>query len=251
MKWTSFFADRWDNYKVTNDSHLALSSKKLFSMFEDQNLLVDTFPNIPNLKSFRRDYKGQWKNLVKYPELYSYFKQNFIDYLEAEEVGKQMKVEELSFVSNEVIDQHNVVSRMKGVIPSQPNRNLPDNSYWITAAWHADRGQPLNNLKLLIYVDDVEQGMGEFVISEPPQNISTVKAGDGSMLAYHRYKTENTSIYSDQIPSKHIIGPSGTVIGFNSHILHRANVPHFGKRRCIHLSIESPFSHHFAPEYEI
>lgn len=250
-KWTSFFSNSWDSYKVSFDKHLGKVSKHLYSLFEKENLLVESFPNIPNIKSFRKEYKGNWRNLEKYPEIYVYFKENFVDYLQVGEISKQMKVEELTFTSLEVIDQHNVVSRMKGVIPVDTNRKLPENSYWITSAWHADRGQPLNNLKLLIYVDDVTEGEGEFVISDPPQGVSTVRVGEGTMLAYSRYKSDNISISSDMIPSKHITGPGGTVIGFNSHILHRANIPHKGSRRCIHLSIESPFPNHFAPKYEI
>ena len=44
------------------------------------------------------------------------------------------------------------------------------------------------------------------------------------------------SIKADEVKFKEVIGPKGTTASFNSHILHRANLPKDKYRFCMHLS---------------
>ena len=53
------------------------------------------------------------------------------------------------------------------------------------------------------------------------------------------------------VDGKEITGPAGTCASFNSHILHRANLPKQGYRYCMHLSFLLPGIDHKHDKYSI
>ena len=253
-KWQNFFSTSWLDYKVTYDGHLRESSKKLFSLVDNAGLLSFNFSgNSLNKQPYRRafDHPGTWKGIeARVPaEIFTFFKENFIDYLDIGDICMQLKVEELLHIDNYSIDQHNKGSRVNGLIPSSPE-SIPHDYSFTTSQWHTDAHLPLNNMVLMIYVDDVEEGMGECVVADPVRRLYNKIADDGNeTAAIFEYIRDNSYIYTNKVSAKHITGPAGTVLGFNSHILHRANIPHKHRRRCIHFNIESPRPEHIAEGY--
>lgn len=231
-RWVDFFSDDWKGYKVSYDEHLKQSSKVLFDLFEEYNLLTPSFSkNAAGLESYRRAYTGYWYTISHYPDVHNYIKDNFIDYLGIEDNCTQLKVEELKHIDNTSVDQHNKQSRINNIEASDDN-NIPEGYGHYSALWHTDQSCPLNNMVMMIYVDDVEEGMGEFVISDPVITLPITE-----------------KIKSNEIGSKHLTGKAGTIIGFNSHVLHRGNIPKRGTRRCVHMNIVSPFENHMAFDY--
>jgi hypothetical protein len=253
--WEKFFKDTWFGYQVSHDEHLKKASKDLYWLFEDAGLLTQNFRNnSQGLTPYRRAFvhQGDWKSISSEipPRIYKYFKENIIDYLEIDDKCFQLKVEELLHVDDTSIDQHNKKVRVNGITPSTP-KEIPQDYAFGTAMWHTDASLPLSNMVMMIYVDDVEEGMGEFVVADPVRRLyHTIDKYNGQdMMSIEEFARNENYIPSDEISAKHLTGSAGTVLGFNSHILHRANIPHKHRRRCIHLNILSPFSKHKAPAY--
>ena len=106
--------------------------------------------------------------------------------------------------------------------------------------WHTDKTFELNNYKLLVYLNDIKPNQGGLVIADPI--ISPKYINNKCVLL-----KENSYINADEITEKEIIGGAGTTTSFNSHILHRANLPENGYRYCMHLSFLLPgeqYHHH-------
>jgi len=254
-KWLDFYQDTWKGYKVSYDEHLKDASKELFSLFQDAGLLNDNFPASKfNKQSYRSAYvhNTYWKDMKVPTPIYLFFKKNFIDYLDIEDKCMQLKVEELRHIDETSIDQHLTRSRVQGIIPTKAeNSTKPDYSF-NTALWHTDMSLPLNNMVMMIYVEDVEEGNGEFVIADPIIELFDYKDrySDNRFAATSGLIKDESYIKADEIESNHLTGPAGTVLGFNSHILHRANIPHKHRRRCIHLNIESDLIQHKSKPYD-
>tara|TARA_R110000803_G_scaffold81438_5_gene147380 strand:- start:143 stop:577 length:435 start_codon:yes stop_codon:yes gene_type:complete len=124
------------------------------------------------------------------------------------------------------------------------NEPLKIDERWGTATWHTDVGCSLNNMNLIIYLSDVEVDMGGFVIADPPQ-----KVGFDDDLGLPKYLGTESPVYGDEVPYKEVTGPAGTIVGFNSHTLHRANLPKKGYRKALHMNIISDHPEHLAESY--
>lgn len=255
-KWLDFFQDTWLGYKVSYDEHLKKAAHELYWMFEDAGLLTPNhLDNSVNKLPYRRAFvHGEnWKQMSgRIPNrIYQYFQESIIEYLGIDGNCTQLKVEELKHVDDYSIDQHHKSVRVHGLKPintkARPNADYSFN----TSLWHTDTSLPLNNMVMMIYVDDVEEGMGEFVVADPVRRLYDVVEPEGHHLyAIKEYAMDGkTMLGTDEISSNHLTGPAGTVLGFNSHILHRANIPHRHRRRCIHLNIESNLPQHRAKGY--
>lgn len=118
--------------------------------------------------------------------------------------------------------------------------------YYISSFWHFDYGLPLNNFSLIVYLSDVDKGMGGTILSEPP------------IVPTYNYETEKTVIFDDdtynkwnseEIPQIEVTGSTGSVVCFNSHRLHRASLPSCGYRKTISMWVESPLEEHRANPY--
>ena len=56
-KWLDFYKDTWKGYKVSYDEHLKDASKELFSLFDNAELLYESFPSSKfNKESYRKAF---------------------------------------------------------------------------------------------------------------------------------------------------------------------------------------------------
>jgi len=250
-RWQNYFLDTWKGYKISHDNHLKEAGNELFWMFEEAGLLYSNFvDNSLGLEPYRRAYchTSHWDGMEIPTRIKKFFKENFIDYLDINDECMQLKVEELKYVDDIHIEQHNKNTRVHGITPSHPEA-IPEDYAFGTAMWHTDRGCPLHNMVMMIYLEDVDEGMGEFVVADPVRQLYNVDEYNRHLSSIQEKVQLNTDVLSNEIGSRHLTGPAGTVLGFNSHILHRANMPHRHRRRCIHMNIESPLPQHKATGY--
>lgn len=255
-KWLDFYKDTWKGYKVSYDEHLKDASKELFNLFDNAELLYESFPSSKfNKESYRKAFvhNNYWKEMEVPSSIYSFFKENFIDYLDIDDKCMQLKVEEFKHIDNTSINQHLSHSRVQGIIPSTAKHTVSNPEYQFrTAWWHTDMSLPLNNMVMMIYVEDVEEGNGEFVVADPIIELHdyTDRYSGARFATTKELRDKEAYIKAGDISSNHLTGPAGTVLGFNSHILHRANIPHKHRRRCIHLNIESDLQQHRSKPYD-
>ena len=130
-----------------------------------------------------------------------------------------------------------------GDLISTKEDNLPsdyEKTIFYSSLWHTDKFFSLDNYKILVYLNDVSENQGGLIISEPI--ISPKWINNKAVLI-----DEGISIKSDEITFREVVGPVGTTTSFNSHVLHRANLPQNKYRFCMHLSFrlkEQKYTHH-------
>lgn len=250
----NFFPDSPVGCKVSFDEKLRDAGLELYNLMESDGELTSTFPTMK--QSYRYAYTHPYHHSkmldadVKYStvteEIYGYFKTNIVDYLGIDRTCFQLKVEKLIYTP-ESSGHENRFSRMSHIVPRDSrgeNDPLKLEQRWGTGMWHTDVGCPLNNMILMIYLSDVEDDMGGLVMADPPQ-----KVGFDDDLGLPKYLGAESPVYGDDIPSKEITGPAGTIVGFNSHTLHRANPPKKGYRKSLHMNIISDYPEHLAESY--
>ena len=86
-------------------------------------------------------------------------------------------------------------------------------------------------------MNDIDTAHGGLMIADPVISPSMV---DNKCVLHEVGQTYK----ADQIKEKEITGSAGTCASFNSHILHRANLPKQGYRYCMHLSFLLPDEKH-------
>ena len=138
-------------------------------------------------------------------------------------------------------DAHLHTSRWEDIIPTETKTYQEG---WPTSSWHTDWGFPLNNYKLIVYLNDVLEGEGGTQIAYP--FIFPKKIGERTQLF-----EDGTKIKPEDITYKEIYGPAGTCMCMSSHMLHRAAFPKSGYRLAMHISFELPDDIHYYPEYRV
>lgn len=174
------------------------------------------------------------------------FVKNVIDYLNIESFAvNEIKFEKLG--PNHLVDDIHLRRPRFGEIIPVLEDNLPTDyakTIFYSSLWHTDKSFALNNYKILVYLNDIEEGQGGLTIADPVISPSMV---DNKCVLHEVGQTYK----ADQIKGKEITGPAGTCASFNSHILHRANLPKQGHRYCMHLSFLLPGIDHKHDKYSI
>jgi hypothetical protein len=172
-------------------------------------------------------------------ELAESFKNDVIEYLGL----STLSVNEIKFECigpNQYVDDIHLKRCRFGEIEPVLEDDMPfdyEHSIFYSALWHTDKSFELNNYKLLVYLNDIDIDQGGLMIADP---IMSPKMIDEKCVLHEegkRYK-------ADSIEGHEVIGKPGTCASFNSHILHRANLPKAGYRHCMHLSFLLPGDEH-------
>ena len=222
-----------EDYKISFDSNLGNAGVEIFNWLQSNKKIKEShsYKGIPYRWVFGISGDKSIDYIVdNLPEDLSKLSlDNIINYLDLSEMNvNEIKFEVLG--SNKFVDEiHLKRSRFKEIKPIKED-NLPfnyENEIFYSAVWHTDKTFDLSNYKILIYLNDVKKNQGGLVISEP---ILSPKQINGECVL-----TENI-IDSDKVEGKEVLGKAGTTASFNSHILHRANLPKDGYRCCLHLS---------------
>ena len=174
------------------------------------------------------------------------FIEKVIQYLDIESFAvNEIKFEKLG--PNHLVDDiHLKRPRFGEIIPVKED-NLPTDygkTIFYSSLWHTDKQFDLNNYKILVYLNDIKEGQGGLTIADP---VISPKMVNNKCVLHEEGKTYR----ADEITGKEITGPAGTCSSFNSHLLHRANLPKEGYRYCMHLSFLLPGIDHKHDKYSI
>ena len=99
---------------------------------------------------------------------------------------------------------------------------------WPSLFWHADTYQPENRIKMIIYLNNVNEGNGAVCMEE-----------DFAYINDDLYsEVKNKYEHVDHIQGKFFNGTSGTAVIFRARQLHRINFPTNEHRDTIHIGFE-------------
>ena len=99
---------------------------------------------------------------------------------------------------------------------------------WPSLFWHADTYQPENRIKMIIYLNNVNESNGAVCMEEDLTYINDE--------SYSEIK--NKYSYVSDIPVKCFNGNSGTAVIFRARQLHRINFPKSMHRDTVHIGFE-------------
>lgn len=222
-----------ENYldvKVSLDKNLLDIGKEIFSYFQLTDKFVATHFDNDTDEWFRKaawidsSDKQQWEFLNKIEK-----------YLDT--TVSNIKVERLTSLPNADKTLNNI-SRFSNISTNGFRDNY---SMFGTRAWHTDHKDKLNAINLIVYLNDIDYGMGGTHIVEPVQLPVT-----GQSTGIFTFPKE---IRSEDVPFKEYVGQAGTVVAFNGHVIHRANIPLRNYRDVLHFVIYSDFKKHNAEPY--
>ena len=253
----NLFPDNPVDYKISFDENLRDVGIEIYNLMESAGLLHDSFPSLEESYRYAYVHTNHHSQMINPEQQYSYipeehqniydtFKTGIVDYLGIDENCYQLKVEKLVYTSASAGFEDRF-SRMSGLWARNNKGNeepLGDREQFGTGLWHTDVGCNLNNMVFLMYLSDVEQDMGGFCIADPPQ-----KVGFDVNENRPKYLGPGAPCFADTVPYREITGPAGTIVGFNSHTLHRANLPKKGFRKALHMNILSNYPEHKAEGY--
>lgn len=241
-----FFPDDCLSYKIGHSNTLLEIGRELYNVVDTLNLLeystTEQSKPIRSIATFNESQRGVeivGKYETRAPkEISKYFKQL------KQVVGYELRtnlfhVEKLN-PSPELINISNTSSRLPNLLPSAPS-DMYESSYKHGASlWHFDNANPLNNMVLMIYLDEIDGGT---CIADP------IITPTRDKLAHRQTNIFNTKILSEDITYTEVKGPAGTFSSFNSHILHRAGIPKVLERRAIMVNFLPKEEKYYAAPY--
>ena len=157
-----------------------------------------------------------------------------------------LNINELKFETikpNHYVDDVHLRKSRWGDIKSVKPYDYGENfKIFYSQTYHTDKSFALNNYKILVYLNDINKDEGGLIIANP---IISPKRIDNNCFLFE----DKSMVNSDKILEKEIVGKIGTMVSFNSHILHRANLPKSGWRDCLHFSFHIPDKKYFHSKY--
>jgi len=100
---------------------------------------------------------------------------------------------------------------------------------WPSLFWHADTYQPEDRIKMIIYLNDVNESNGAVCMEEDLTYINDE--------SYSEIKNKYSCV--SDIPGKFYNGTPGTAVIFRARQLHRINFPSDNHRDAIHIGFDS------------
>lgn len=235
-------------YQVSLDKGLANDGIDIFNYLLENNKITPThtYENITYRWAYGADGGDSIAKVANNlpPKYRKIFEENIIDYLGIRNLfTNEIKFEILG--PNKYIDDLHLrrcrFGDLKPIKEDIQSTNYSEELFY-SSLWHTDKSFELNNYKLLVYLNDIKPNQGGLVIADPI--ISPKFINNKCVLL-----KENSYINVDEITEKEIVGEVGTTASFNSHILHRANLPTEGYRYCMHLSFLLPDTQYYHHKY--
>ena len=235
-----------ETYNVGHDATLLQAGRAIFDELEQNGKIVAThnFRGIDYRWAFGISGDDSTEYIANNlsPELAEVFMRDVIGYLGLADLSvNEIKLERLG-PNSYADDIHLKRSRFGEIISTKPDDMPSDYDIFYSQLHHTDKTFQLNNYKLLVYLNDIEEQQGGLIVIDPI--LSPRWINDKCVLI-----EEGVTIPADQLSEKEITGPAGTTASFSSHILHRANLPKHGFRECLHLSFHLPGEQYVHPPY--
>jgi len=236
--------------KVSYDDKLGTMAEELFDLFDSYDLIEPKHALNKKVYSENGSYyltgsNDYWTFMTpeynhkhlkdELPqEVSDYYFDKFLPYLELDQ-SDWLRVDKMQPQPN-IRDLIHKGSRVPGILGSKEF----DNTFWQSGVFHMDYGFRRDQYKFIIYANDVEEGSGGTVFTEPiisPFLDDDTPRWEGSgeelKLNVEEVKTTDLNI-------KEISGPKGSIVCFNSHVAHSARGPKDGIRKAIHLVVNGP-----------
>ena len=237
-----------EGFKISSDKTLSNHCIEIFNYLLENNKIVPThkYKDIPYRWACGADGKDSIDKISTFlpSSLDNLFQEKIINYLGIRNLNtNEIKFEILG--PNEYVNDIHLRRCRFGDIKPIKEDNFSKNyqsEIFYSSLWHTDKTFELNNYKLLLYLNDIPSQQGGLVLADP---IISPKYINGKCVLIE----ENKTVKANEIKEKEIIGEAGTTISFNSHILHRANLPKSGHRYCFHLSFLLPEEKHYHCKY--
>lgn len=236
---THIVPENSETYNISYDIRLANAGIEIMNWLQDNNKvkLTHSYNGIAYRWAFGisgpQSIDFIINNLPK--KLQDMFNKDIIDYLGI----RNLNVNEIKFESigpNQFIDDIHLKRCRFGEIEPVLEDGMPydyEHSIFYSTLWHTDKSFELNNYKLLVYLNDIDADQGGLMIADPIMSPKMIN----KKCVLHE---ERKQYKADSITAHEVIGKAGTCASFNSHILHRANLPKTGYRHCMHLSFLLP-----------
>ena len=228
-----------EDFKISMNKEVGNIASEIFNWL-DKNKKIKPSHKHKNI-TYRWAFGSSGYNCLNYiydnlPENYSdLFRDKIIEPFGLDKLYlNEIKFERIG-VNSELDDVHLKRTRF-GDLKTQKDDDLSKNYHddiFYSLIWHTDKTFELNNYKILIYLNDVDENQGGLIVTNP---VISPKRIDGKCQLFE----DRLSVPIEELKFKEVIGELGTMASFNSHILHRANLPKQGFRECLHLSFLLP-----------
>ena len=222
-----------ESYKISQDNIVGDLGAEIYDYLSSKQLIKVShiFKNIPYRWVFGTSGGGCIDYINNHLDIKFRNKLgSIIEYLGIADLSlNEIKFEKLG--ANHHLDNIEDKRTRFGDIILNKHDDLPrdyNSTIFYSSIWHTDKTFHLNNYKLLIYLNDISENQGGLVVADP---VISPKRIDGKCALFNHQKVNVKDITYNEI-----IGKRGTTASFNSHILHRANLPKVGHRYCLHLS---------------
>ncbi len=220
-----------EDFKTSSNTEIGKIASEIFDWLSDNDKIQPShsYKGV----TYRWSFGSSGSNCLNHiynnlPSEYSkLFKEKIVNYFGLENLNlNEIKFEKLG-VNNFLDDAYLKRTRFGDLktLKFDDLSNDYENEMFYSLIWHTDKTFDLSNYKLLIYLNDVNENQGGLIVANPvvsPERIN----GKCQLL-------ENTSTLPiEDLKFKEITGELGTMASFNSHILHRANLPKYNFREC-------------------
>ena len=216
MKYLDFLPDSVNEFKVSFSQELLDGSLTLYDYCESNSKFEYTHYYRKHIIQHGLDRGDSFSD-----DIQQIIKEDILKPIDGIGYCESIKLERIDAPRHEHQFQYKKTSRLSNVPAALPGT---DDIYG-SSCWHIDGGAPVNNMVMLVYLNDVDESTGPFTIAYP------------TVLMKHANKTPIEYKDTASIPSVSILGRAGTVVCFHSYLLHRGNVPIFGNRKAILISI--------------
>tara|TARA_B100000287_G_scaffold408447_1_gene434809 strand:+ start:40 stop:810 length:771 start_codon:yes stop_codon:yes gene_type:complete len=227
------------DFKISTNTDVGCTASEIFNWLDNNNKIIPSHSY--NGITYRWSFGSSGNNCLNYiynnlsDKYLELFKEKIINYFGLDKLHlNEIKFEKLG-VNDSLNDAYLKRTRFGDLktLKIDDLSNNYENEMFYSLIWHTDKTFNLSNYKLLIYLNDISENQGGLVVSNP--TISPKRINGKCQLFKD---TPTTSI--EELKFKEVTGKMGTMASFNSHILHRANLPKHGFRKCLHLSFLLP-----------
>jgi len=240
-----YFPSSYKTFKVSLDSELASAASIVFDYLNTPGKLVNSLdPSSEIYRSCTLVNMQKEKGFAYQKDLNSFVPKYINEILFTKVVSKigkdcissSVRFEE-SFPAPELKDYPISYSRFKKLkVLAEDSRSFKEGKPHSPTLWHFDNYAPYNNIACILYLSDVSEIGGGTEFANP---VTLAVYRDVNYSDNYEYKEvdENKTFGSKnfirQIKGTPVHGPKGTVVAFNSHILHRAGIPEDKPRKAV------------------
>ena len=240
----SYYPDTFRSHKFSFDKEIAEAGSLLLDYLVEQNLLeeVEERYSVLGLGYIRESNElfVLGDNRVDIPEeLTNTFATKAINKLNSVDQVSRIKFEILNPLE-EFEDIYNNSTRYSYFKHASDKEYIGFDFVHPSILWHFDMHTTPNNMVAIVFLDSVSENGGGTAIASP-----SIPAQYSEPGILNEVKTFEGIEKLEDITYEQVIGPAGTILTFNSHLLHRGGVPLDKPRVAMLIDFQSSNPDHF------